>query len=233
MKHLSIFNRQRTVKISQNIVSGLSFLFLLCLLFGSCKDDEQADAVAGKGFLEYQYDYESHVVDEDGNPVPKLAYERVSFSNAFFVIRQDVDPSQLPSSSYRIVDLYFLSENFTGKNESSLGGSYVKIQLADTLASEAGQDRLLQFSYPVRTQAQFLSARQPSCLEFSGKMFLGQEAGGYAFKNTIAAPLAQRVLLYDYRNGKYQIMANGLFDGKIYNFHYAGVLQRRDSAPEL
>ncbi|MDR2626633.1 MAG: hypothetical protein LBC40_01195 [Dysgonamonadaceae bacterium] len=200
-------------------------LTVYCLLFTACGDDEGVDTSVGKGFLEYQYEYESNVVDEDGNPVPDLAYERVSLSNAFFVVRQDVDPAQLPSADYRIVELYFLSENFTGMNESSLGGSYVKIQLADTLASDPSPDKLLPYSYVIRTSAQFLAARQPSCLEFSGNMFLGQDAGSYTFKNSIAGEAAKRVILYDYRNGKYQIMANGLFNGKIYNFHYVGPLQ--------
>jgi hypothetical protein len=114
-----------------------------------------------------------------------------------------------------------------------LNGSYLKVQLADTLASEADRDKLLTYSYTIRTQAQFLSTKLPSCLEFSGNMLLRQEDDNYAFKNSITGVAAQKVLLFDLRNGKYQITANGLFNDKIYNFHYAGPLQRKEIAPEL
>lgn len=210
----------------------IKYLYVIgAFLFVSCNQTEPYIST-DRGFIEYQYDYQT--VDQNGAAVTKQAFERVTINHAIFVVNTEaVLPDPLSSLNYRQVDLYIYSDDYTGLNAASLGESYVKLQLWDTLANDLNPDKLLPFSYMIRTEAGLLSYIEPACMEFAAKMIIRKDetTDVYSFKNQINGELGKRVYVIDLQNNKYEILATGRFNSKIYNLHYIGEIKKETNTP--
>lgn len=201
------------------------------LLFVACGQTE-TEINLNKGFFEYQYDYQT--TDENGAVVTKQAFERISINRAAFMVNNEaVLPDTLKSRNFRQVDLYVFSDDYSGLNTASLAGSYVKIQLWDTLSVDGG--KLLSYSYMNRTLTGLLSYIEPACMEFTANMKLQRDetTEAFSFKYQIAGELGKRVYLFDLNNNQYQLLASGLFNSKLYNLHYVGEIKEVINITEL
>jgi hypothetical protein len=192
-------------------------------MFIACGKDPDT-AIPAKGFLEYQYSYTvDGETDAEGNPVFRFAYKRVVIDEAFFTVNDNL-PESLASKGFRRVDCYVRSGGYTGENVTSLGGSYVKIQLVDTLGFDADQDKLLAHAYNASELSilEMASRPLPVHLGFEGKMSLKEDAvnGGFAFEENITGQ--ERITLLNLGNKQYEIVANGICNERTYNFHYVG-----------
>jgi hypothetical protein len=219
--------------MSKNIITGLIMLFF-SLAFTACKNEMNEVSIPNRGFFEYQYEYQITV---DDVLVTKKAYERINVNDAFFVVNTESEfPDSLLSLGFRRVDVYVFSDGFSGLNTTSIGGSYVKIQLADSLAFDLNPDRVLEYSYTLRYIDGFYTVKQPVCLGFTGNMtLLGQDetTGNYVFDKQVSGQLTKRMHVFNLGNGYYELMTNGLFDSKIYNFYYVGKIRQEEKAPVI
>jgi hypothetical protein len=200
-------------------------LVVAIMLAGSCNEDPDTNILA-KGFLEYQFSYTvDGEADADGNPVFHFAYNRVVTDDAFFVVSDQL-PESLAGKGLRQVDLHVRSTGYSGLNVSSLGGSYVKIQLVDTLRFDPDQDKLLSYTYAYAAAASETSPR-PVHLGFEGKMLLKEDAvnGGFLFEENITGQ--DRVLLFHLGDKQYEIIVNGICNERTYNFHYVGPVHQK------
>jgi hypothetical protein len=204
--------------------------YLLCaVIFAAC-NEEPDKSIPAKGYLEYQYTYFIEgETDADGNPVPKSAYERTGINNAFFVIRDNLPEAQ-QAAGMRQVDVYAHSDGFTGINAQSSGGSYIKIQLLDTLRRDEDQDKLLPFTYSVGVA----TAVRPVHLGFEGRMMLKEENGAFSFKEEILGNelTTNRIYLFHLGNKQYEILVNGLYNDRTYSFHYVGAIHLQNDVPD-
>jgi hypothetical protein len=130
----------------------------------------------------------------------------------------------------RKVDLYAHSNGFAGLHSASLGGSYIKIQLLDTLRLDEDQDKLLPFAYTIGLS----TAVKPAHLGFEGRMFLQEVSGNFSFKDEILGNelTINRIYLFHLGEKQYEILVNGLYNDRTYNFHYSGPIHLQNEVPE-
>lgn len=221
--------QQRGLVIPNTVRNLIPFLlFILCCLT-ACEKSPDAN-IPAKGYLEYQYSYFiDGETDADGNPVYRYAYERVTINSAFFALRNDLSEAQ-QAAGIRGVNIYVHSDGYTGQNASSLGGSYIKIQLLDTLGRDADQNKLLPFSYNIGVA----SSLKPVHSGFEGRMILEQDNSVFSFKREILGNelTTNRIYLFHLGNGQYEILVNGLYNDRTYSFHYAGPIQLQHDIPD-
>lgn len=206
----------KTKYLTLLVLPGLLSMFVACKKAQTLTVNETS-----LGFVEYQY--------TDTTVTPNvLAYKRFTLNNANYRVWAN---STLPApinAKYRQVEI-FLSSDKAGheQNPQPVGSSTVRISLVDTIATGRTADWVLPFKYTVVAGLQgftSLPTLQPSCVGITANLNVLSNAGA-EFSFSGQTQKAVQIIRY-YNDGKYQIIANGSFNGKIYNISYLGELPK-------
>lgn len=215
--------------------------------FLSCNTEEVSTETSGRGFLEYQYDYQVMV---DGVPTTKQGFKRVNITDAVFKLYDLNDfPDTLvtklsyPDSiarQFRKVELFLYSEGCNADSllkplSQPLGVSLVQLTLVDTLATDVKMDRVLEFQYLINGLTTLKSNKKPVCLNLTANMNLLSDTLTHTIKYeySIAGQSTKKVNIFLLGNGQYQIMTSGLSNSKIYNLSYIGPIRKEKNIPTV
>jgi hypothetical protein len=227
----------------------ISYCFLCSVLFISCKNDVEYTEKSG-GYLEYQYDYK---IEIDGIKITKQAFKRVNLTGAGFAFYKTNDLpdsiviKNLPDSivdgipdsiqkysDFRRVELFLYSGEYNPDDSihnQSLGTTLIQLSLIDSLANDANPNRVLSYNYNTNSNlSSVYYTKKPICNKVSINMNMSLDtlSNTNLFEYTFSGQNGRKVNIYNLGNGKFQITSNGIYNNKIYTFHYVGDLKNHD-----
>lgn len=207
-----------------NLIAIISVL-TLTQLFVSCNNELSTTVPENIGFLEIQYDYQL-------NGVAKVGYERVNITDAFFKLYDVNDLDQgLKDLGFRKVELYLTSSEFKIDSllqpfSQPMGISFAHITLVDSLGNNANPNRVLPYSYTTTTLSSFTTSKKNSCINFDHFLSRDTLKNSPIYKYSYQGQTTKMVNIIDLGNSRYQIIANGLYNSKIYNLYYIGTIRK-------
>lgn len=199
--------------------SKYAIVFSLCsfiLLFVACNKEKNYDNLflENKGFIEYQYKYTL-------NGVAKTAYKRCLLQDAKWEINT---PKLLAGDSLREINLYLYSKGAVwGSAKQDSGSAVIRAKLVDNKLSA---DTLFPYDYIITPLTGLVQS--PVCLQLDGGANWLNDTGsgqpGYNF--VITGQPTKNVRVISVGKDIYQVTAQGLTNGLIYNLIYTGKITK-------
>lgn len=206
--------------------------FISCILtlisVYSCDKSSDNTEISSSGYLEYQYDYK---VVTNGVESTRQGYKRVNITDvAFATYDANTLDSVYIKKGFRKVELYMYSKECNPDSlNQPLGASFAQASLIDSLGLDSNPNRVLDFPYPISSLASLATTNRPLCSALSVNMNMMTDTVTHTnkYEYSYVGQVGKKLNIFYFGGDKYQIIANGSANSKIYTIYYFGTIRRK------